>query len=72
MPLIVFEGPKMEKEKKLELVRSFADAASRITGIRIEAITTVIHENGPENVGVGGELLVDMLARQSGGPGSGE
>ncbi len=67
MPLIIFEGPKMEKEKKRELVRAFAEAASRVTGIRKEVFTTVIHENGPENVGVGGELLTDKWARESAG-----
>jgi len=69
MPLIIFEGPKMEREEKRELVRSFAEAASRVTGIRMEVFTTVIHENEPENVGTGGELLVDKWARESGGPG---
>ncbi len=67
MPLVIFEGPKMDKDKKRELVRSFAEAASRVTGIRIEAITTVIHENEKENIGVGAELLPDRLARESGG-----
>jgi len=67
MPLIVFEGPRMEPEAKRELVRAFSEAAGRITGIRREAFTTVIHENGAENIGVGGELLADMLSRRSEG-----
>lgn len=67
MPLIIFEGPKMGVDKKRELVRAFAEAASRVTGIRKEVMTTVIHENEKENIGVGAELLVDKLARESGG-----
>jgi len=69
MPLIIFEGPKMPREKKRELVRSFAEAACRVTGLRKEIITTIIHENGPENVGPGGELLADRLQRDSAAPG---
>ncbi len=67
MPLIIFEGPKMEQEKKRQLVRAFAQAASRATGIRMEVFTTVIHENVSENIGVGGELLLDKLSAESGG-----
>ena len=67
MPLIIFEGPRMEQEKKRELVRSFAEAASRVTGIRKEVFTTVIHENEPEYIGVGPELLLDKLSRESEG-----
>ncbi len=67
MPLIIFEGPRMDTDKKRELVRSFAEVASRVTGIRKEVITTVIHENEKENIGVGGELLPDRLAREGGG-----
>ena len=68
MPLIVFEGPRMDGEKKRELVRAFVGAASRVTGIRKEAFTTVFHENAPENIGVGEELLPDRLAREGAPP----
>jgi len=63
MPLIIFEGPHLEKEKKRELARSFAEAASRATGLPAQIITTIFHENGPENVAPGGELLADKWAR---------
>ncbi len=71
MPLIIFEGPRMEKDKKRELARSFAEAVNRVTGIRKEVVTTVIHENEKENIGVGVELLSDKLARESERPGGG-
>lgn len=67
MPTIIFEGPRMETEMKRELVRAIAEAVSRITGHPKEIITTLIHENPPENVGPGGELLVDKKARRQGG-----
>jgi len=65
MPLVIFEGPKMETETKRELVRAIAEAVSRVTGHPQAIITTVIHENPPENVGPGGKLLVDRLGRDN-------
>ncbi|MDD2421211.1 MAG: tautomerase family protein [Heliobacteriaceae bacterium] len=61
MPVIMFEGPKMTREQKEELVRNFATVASRITNIPQEAFVTLIRENNPENVGVGTGLLIDKL-----------
>ncbi|UCH34086.1 MAG: tautomerase family protein [Armatimonadota bacterium] len=66
MPLIIFEGPDMDADKKRELVRSFSDATERVTGISREHVTVVIHPNDRDNVGVGGELLSDRMARESG------
>ncbi|MGI6064918.1 MAG: 4-oxalocrotonate tautomerase DmpI [Bacillota bacterium] len=61
MPVIIFEGPKMTKEQKEELVKEFATSASRITSIPPEAIVTLIKESNPENVGLGTTLLADKL-----------
>jgi 4-oxalocrotonate tautomerase len=59
MPVILFNGPKMTKEQKQELVKEFAATTSRITKIPTEAIVTIIKEVDSENVGVGTTLLVD-------------
>ena len=59
MPIIVFEGPKLDKNQKAELIKSFTQIASKVTQIRQEAFSVIIRENDPENVGVGGELLAD-------------
>jgi len=61
VPNIIFEGGKMDLDKKKELVEKFTEIASRITGIQKEAFTIVIKENSPENVGVGGVLLSEKL-----------
>ena len=66
MPTIRFDGPHLSKEQKAELVRDFTEAAAKVTGIRKEAFVVMIRENDPENVGVGGELLVERLKRESG------
>ena len=63
MPIIIFEGPALETDRKRKLIRSLTDAASDATGLAPEKIVTILHENGPERVGVGGELLADRLAR---------
>lgn len=62
MPQITFEGPKMDRAQKAELVKLFTEAASKITGIQREAFIVLIKENSPENVGVGGELLVERMS----------
>ena len=57
MPTIFFYGPKMEKEKKKEMIRSFTETASNLTGIDRSAFVVYLQESNPENVGVGGILL---------------
>jgi len=57
MPIVLFEGPKLTKEQKEELVKLFTEATVRVTGIKREAIIVLIKENEPDNVGIGGELL---------------
>ncbi len=59
MPTIFFYGPKLEREKKVELIRNFTKAAGEATGIREEAFVVYLQETAPDQVGVGGKLLAD-------------
>ena len=59
MPTIFFYGPKLEKEKKKELIKSFTESASKATGINQSAFVVYLRESAPDSVGVGGELLED-------------
>jgi 4-oxalocrotonate tautomerase len=59
MPTIFFYGPKLEKERKRDMIKSFTETASRLTGIDKSAFVVYLRESSPENVGVGGELLED-------------
>jgi len=60
MPNITFEGPKIKDiGKKRELIKTVTDAAVKAYGLPQQAIVIVIKENSPENVGIGGELLID-------------
>ena len=57
MPVITIDGPKLTKAQKEELVKSFSESASKIMGLPVEAMVTIIREVEAENVGVGNILL---------------
>lgn len=60
MPTANLSGPKIEDiEIKRKLVKEITDAMEKAYKIPREAYIVVIKENPPENVGVGGELLID-------------
>lgn len=60
MPIITVEGPAIEDtDKKRTLAKSLTEAATNAYGLPIEAIVVLIKENSPENVSVGGQLIVD-------------
>lgn len=64
MPTIFFYGPRLEKDKKRELIRTFTKKASELTGIDESGIVVYLRPIDPEDAGVGGELLEDRLKRQ--------
>ena len=60
MPIAMIEGPKIEDvKKKMELVKEITDALEKAYKIPREAYVVLIKENSPENVGVGGKLILD-------------
>jgi 4-oxalocrotonate tautomerase len=60
MPNVTIEGPKIEEvEIKRELVKEVTDALEKAYKIPREAYVVLIKENSPENVGVGGKLIID-------------
>jgi len=63
MPTIFFYGPKLDKDKSREMIRSFTETASKVTGLNKSAFVVYLRESDPENVGVGGELLEDRLKK---------
>ena len=63
MPAITIQGPPLDDiEKKRKLVAEMTDAASRAYGLPKETVIVLLKENTAENVGVGGQLLVDRHA----------
>ena len=62
MPVISVEGPPVsDVSKKREFVQSITDAALSLFDVPRSAIVILFKENRPENVGVGGRLLVDRM-----------
>jgi len=60
MPTITVEGPPIRDiERKRKLVEEITDASHKAYGLPKDIIVVVIKENLPENVGVGGKLLID-------------
>jgi 4-oxalocrotonate tautomerase len=60
MPNINVEGPPIkDMDKKRALVQELTEAAVKAYALPKEAIIVVIKENPPENVSVGGKLIVD-------------
>lgn len=63
MPTIFFYGPELDDEKRKELIKSFTETASKLTGIDKSAFTVYLRTSSPDNVGVGGELLRERKER---------
>lgn len=64
MPTIFFYGPELDNGKKKELIKSFTETASRLTGIDRSAFVVYLRACSPDDVGVGGELLRERLERE--------
>ncbi len=64
MPTIFFYGPELDVEKKREIIKSFTESASRLTGIDKSAFVVYLRPGSTDMVGVGGELLSDRLERE--------
>lgn len=61
MPIITIEGPKIEDlETRRALVRELTDAAARAYGLPQEKMIVLIRESTPDQVAVGGDLLIDL------------
>lgn len=63
MPIVTIDGPVINKEKKRNLVQQVTQIVAKIYELPEDAITTVIKENSPENIGVGGSLLADRHSK---------
>ncbi len=60
MPIITVHGPRVEEvEKKREFVGSVTEAATNLFGLPKQSIVVLLRETSRDNVGVGGELIID-------------
>jgi 4-oxalocrotonate tautomerase len=63
VPIIRVDRPPVtEVAKKRAFVKCVTEAAAAFYGLPEHVIIVLLQENTPENVGVGGELLVDLHA----------
>ncbi len=67
MPVLAYEGGKLDKDQKEELIKGFTEVAAKVTGIPKEAFYVYIKEYPDDSIGVGGLLLPDYLAKQGEG-----
>lgn len=61
MPVITLDLAALTKEKKAALVETLTRDASEITGIPREKFIVLINELDRDNIGVGGQLLSEIL-----------
>ncbi|MFB3880329.1 MAG: 4-oxalocrotonate tautomerase DmpI [Armatimonadota bacterium] len=60
MPIVNVSGPALEVERKRELARRLTEVMCDIYQHPADHIIVIIQENPPQNVAVGGKLVVDM------------
>ena len=60
MPIITMQGPAIpDLDKKRHLVRTMTAAAAAAYGLSTDTIIIVFREDTPDNVSVGGQLIID-------------
>lgn len=60
MPIINMEGPAIrDLDTKRKLTRRVTEAAAEAYGLPAGTIIVIFRENAPDNVSVGGQLLID-------------
>ena len=67
MPVIIFEGGKMDPAKKKELIGKLTQVSAEVTGIDPQSFIVYIHENDLDAIGVGGSVLAEILAARDQG-----
>ncbi len=63
MPIITASGPHLSVEQKRKLAEKLTEAAGSVYDRLRNMIIVVIRENDPENVAIGGELVLDRQAK---------
>jgi 4-oxalocrotonate tautomerase len=61
MPIIRVDGPKVaDVDKKRLFVKEVTKAATTLYGLPAQTMVVLLQENSPDNVGVGGQLIIDL------------
>jgi 4-oxalocrotonate tautomerase len=67
MPIISWEGGKLSKEQKTELIQKLTEAAVEITKVPARFYSVVIREQQDENLGFAGETVEQIKAKAAKG-----
>lgn len=59
MPTITYDGPALPIENKRTAAKEITDVICKATNLDPSHIVVVFKENAPENVAVGGKLIID-------------
>jgi len=65
MPVIAWEGGKLTREQKQELVRRLTEVAVEVSKVPAQFHTVIIREQPDENLGVAGETVAELKARMT-------
>jgi len=67
MPIISWEGGKLSKEQKKDLIEKFTEVAVEITKVPAKFYSVVIREQQDENLGFAGESVEEIKAKAAKG-----
>jgi 4-oxalocrotonate tautomerase len=67
MPVISWEGGRLTKEQKKELIQRFTEVAVEVTKVPAKFYSVLIREQLDENLGVAGETVEEIKSRMAKG-----
>lgn len=67
MPIISWEGGKLSKDQKKDLIEKFTEVAVEITKVPAKFYSVVIREQQDENLGFAGESVEEIKAKAAKG-----
>ncbi len=67
MPVISWEGGKLTKEQKKDLIQKFTEVAAEVTKVPAKFHTVIIREQQDENLGVAGQTVEEIKAAMAKG-----
>jgi 4-oxalocrotonate tautomerase len=67
MPIISWEGGKLTKEQKQELIQRLTEVAVEVTKVPVKFYSVVIREQQDENLGFAGESVEEIKVKMAKG-----
>lgn len=67
MPIISWEGGKLTKEQKKDLIQRLTEVAVEVTNVPVKFYSVVIREQQDENLGFAGETVEEIKAKMAKG-----